>query len=45
MLTSAETIKVVASSLQEHKVPTIVLDPVSVEYKDNSLVDSSDLSG
>lgn len=31
MLSSAETINVIAETLQAHKVPAIVLDPVSME--------------
>lgn len=41
MLTSAETINVVASSLQEHKITTIVVDPVCIllrTYSHNSYV-------
>ena len=45
MLTSAETIKVVASSLLKHKVSTIVVDPVSIRHTFSMLMDSSDHHG
>jgi hydroxymethylpyrimidine/phosphomethylpyrimidine kinase len=32
MLTSADTIKVVAESLQHHKISTVVVDPVCISY-------------